>query len=308
MFEGVFFEFPKAVSILFIFAGCESLCRMRLPGIFFPHLQSFARAEIRPSRWQWVLKWVTLALLTMALMSPVTQKMYEVKAPPGYQIALVIDASQSMRSDGFDSRDSKRSRFDVVKESVKRFIEERRNDEIGLIVFGQYAFIASPLSTESALLQQIVDRLDIAMAGKFTALYEAIAQSTDLLRRRENATRIAIVLTDGRNTPGGFVTPEIAMSLAIREQIKVYTIGIGTRDDYNADVLQNIATSTGATMFEAINASELDEVYSHIDRLEKSPLKPPPIPYKQYYYIYPLFFGFITLLLYVYLRNRRSDV
>lgn len=306
MFDGVYFEFPKLAFLLFVFLGCETLCKMRLPGIYFPHIRRFAEQSIKPNVLLWLLKWFSIIMLIAALMSPVREETFEVAEHPGYEIALVIDASQSMRSGSFDPADKTRSRFDAVKAIVNRFIDERRSDAVGLVVFGKYAFVASPLTTELKLLEGVVDQLYIGMAGKFTALYEATAQGVNLLRGGQSRNKIAIILTDGQNTPGGKVPPEVAVALAKKEGVKLYTIGIGKPDGYNRVALERIARATGGQSFGAVDARELEAVYDAIDRLEKSQLRPPPIHYKHYYYIYPLFLGFLTLLLYVYLRNRRS--
>lgn len=307
MFEDLFFEFPKVASILFIFAGCESLCRMRAPGLYFPHLALAAAQTHRTTLLLWLLKWIALVLLTLALMSPVKEERYTITPPPGYHITLIVDASQSMNSNAFDTTDVNRSRFDVVKSVIDNFIEARRGDAIGLVVFGKDAYVAAPLTLQTTLLRDIVEHLYIAMAGQFTALYEATAQGVDLLRRSGEGSRIAILLTDGHNTPGGVVPPEVAMALAVREKVRLYTIGIGDPGGYDADVLQQMADLTGGEHFGARDTAALVDVYAAINRLEKHPLPPPPVIVKRYYYVYPLFLGFLVLLMYVHLRNRRSD-
>lgn len=307
MFDGVYFEFPKIIFVFFFFVACEAMCKLRLPGIYFPHIAGFAAANIKPSLLHWFLKWLAITLLITALMSPVRDAALELDESPGYEIALVIDASQSMQSGGFDSEEKTRSRFDAVQEIINRFIDERRSDAIGLVVFGKYAFVASPLTTDLPILEGIVDQLYIGMAGKFTALYEAVAQGVNLLRGGTGKNRIAIILTDGHNTPGGRVPADVAVALAKKEGVKLYTIGIGKPDDYNGAVLEQIARATGGKSFGAEESRELSAVYEAIDALEKSPLRPPPITFKKYYYVYPLFAGFMALLLYVYLRNRRRS-
>jgi Ca-activated chloride channel family protein len=143
------------------------------------------------------------------------------------------------------------------------------------------------------------------MAGRFTALYEALAQGVNLLKSSESKTKIAILLTDGFSTQGVDKIPlEVALSLAKKEGVKVYPIGIGR--DYNGQVLENIAVSTGGVAFGASSANELKEVYAKINELEKSEIKSESFTYIKYYFAYPLFVSLISLMLYVYLRNKRG--
>ena len=97
------------------------------------------------------------------------------------------------------------------------------------------------------------------------------------------------------------------MEMAKKEGIKVYPIGIGMPNEYNQQVLVKIADGTGGVAFGAASATELEEVYKKIDELEKSEIKTESFTYLKYYYFYPLFIGFISLILYTYLRNKRGS-
>jgi Ca-activated chloride channel family protein len=240
-------------------------------------------------------------------MSPVKDEPYEIEPKSGYELALILDASESMQARGFDSANPSLNRFDVVKSIVDDFISKRVNDNIGLVVFGAYSFIASPLTYDENILRQILSQLQIGMAGKYTALYESLAQGVNLLKTSEAKSKIAILLTDGYSTAGYDKIPiDIAIDLAKKENVKVYPIGIGHSREYNQKVLLKIAKETGGVAFGASNANELKEIYEKIDELEKSEIKTETFTYKNYYYFYPLFLGFISLVLYVYFRNRRG--
>jgi len=199
------------------------------------------------------------------------------------------------------------NRFDVVKSIVNDFISQRTNDNIGLVVFGAYSFIASPLTYDDNILKRIVSQLSIGMAGRYTALYESLAQGVNLLKMTESNSKVVILLTDGYSTQGQDSVPiDVALDLAKKENIKVYPIGIGHPNEYNRAVLVKIAEDTGGVAFGASSAAELKEVYKKIDSLEKSEIKNETFTYLQYYYFYPLFIGFISLMLYVYFRNKRG--
>ncbi|HHH72793.1 MAG TPA: VWA domain-containing protein, partial [Sulfuricurvum sp.] len=101
MFDGVYFEFPKIASFVFIFLACDALCKLRERGLYFPHLGRFGSVALKPSRWLWFLKWAAIVFLIAALMSPVKEKVYAPQSAPGHAVALVVDASESMRNGGF---------------------------------------------------------------------------------------------------------------------------------------------------------------------------------------------------------------
>ena len=245
-------------------------------------------------------------MLIVAMMSPVKDEELSIKPTQGYDIALVLDASQSMSAKGFDLEEPEKNRFDVVKSIVDAFVKERISDNIGIVVFGKYSFIAAPLTYDQVIISRIVDQLYIGMAGKFTALYESLAQSVNLMKASTAKTKIAIVLTDGHNTPGGKVPLEAALEMAKKAKIKIYTVGIGAEREYNGALLKYIAQETGGADFHARKALELQEVYAKIDALEKSEITENSYTYKQYYFLYPLFIAMLSLLGYVYLRNKRG--
>ncbi|WP_230973249.1 vWA domain-containing protein [Sulfurimonas hydrogeniphila] len=282
---------------------------MKLPSIYFPHASQFMKSNVSASKLLFFLKWLTIVMMILALMSPVKDEPYELKPKHGHEIALILDASGSMKERGFDPLNPAASRFDVVKSIVRDFINKRENDNMGLVVFGSYSFIASPLTYDKHILSRIVAQLEVGMAGKYTALYEALAQGVNLLKMSKAKSKVAILLTDGYSTAGVDKIPlDVALDIAKKEGVKVYPIGIGAPDEYNRAVLMKIAKETGGVAFGAANASQLKEVYEKIDALEKSEIKNETFSYKNYYYFYPLFIALLSLLLYVYLRNKRGSV
>ena len=304
MFDGIYFEFPKLVFVIFFFIACANLCKMKLPSLYFPHTASFMKNTASKSKLLFFLKWTAISMMIVALMSPVKDEPYELEPKDGYEMTLVLDASQSMQARGFDITSPASTRFDVVKEIVSDFIDKRKNDNIGLVVFGAYSFIASPLTYDENILKGIVKELYIGMAGKYTALYESLAQGVNLLKMSDSKSKVIILLTDGFNTPDNRFPLDVALDMVKKEKIKVYPIGIGGQNEYNKQVLIKIAKESGGVAFGAANANELQDVYKRIDELEKSEIKNETFSYLEYYYIYPLFIGFLSLMFYVYLRNK----
>ncbi|MHC3995367.1 vWA domain-containing protein [Thiomicrolovo sp. ZZH C-3] len=305
MFEGIFFEFPKVISLLFIFLACEALCRLRHQGFYFPHLAAFAAVTLKPSFWLWLLKWASVILLLVALMSPVKERVYQPVSAPGYAISLVVDSSASMRNGDFDPDDRTRSRFEAVQEILQAFVAQRSSDSVDLVVFGTHTFTAAPPTTDMGMLSQIIGQLYVGIAGKYTALYEAMARGIVSLHDVKSAEKIVVVLTDGRNTPGAPVGSDVVGGLAAKEGVRLYAVVIGEEPSPQESVLHTLTEESGGAYFTARNSASLADVYAQIDALEKSPQRPPVVIVKAYYYIYPLFMGFMTLLLYIYLRNRR---
>ena len=306
MFDGLYFEYPSVAFFILFFILCANVCKMKLPSIYFPHTAQFMQTSVSASRLLLFLKWLSIMMLIVALMSPVKDEPYELEPKHGYEIALILDASQSMQAKGFDRSSMNSTRFDVVKKIVGDFISKRDNDNIGLVVFGAYSFIASPLTYDENILTGIVSNLYIGMAGKYTALYESLAQGVNLLKMSKSKTKIAILLTDGFNTPDNRFPYDVAIDMALKENIKVYPIGIGRPNEYNRQLLLDIADKTGGVAFGAASANELSDVYKKINELEKSEIKNETFSYLKYYYMFPLFISFFSLMLYVYFRNKRG--
>lgn len=307
MFDGIYFEFPQIFFVIFIFIACAFLCKMRLPSIYFPHVAQFLKGTVASSKTLFFLKWLGIFMMIVALMSPIKDEPYELEPKDGYEIALILDASESMKAQGFDIHNQQLSRFDVVKEIVSDFISQRKNDNMGLVVFGAYSFIASPLTYDVNILNKILSQLEIGMAGKYTALNTSLAQGVNLLKMSKSKTKIAILLTDGYSTPQIDSIPlDVALDMVKKEGIKVYPIGIGMPHEYNREALLQIANESGGVAFGASSAAELQEVYKKIDELEKSKIKRESYTNTNYYYQFPLFVALISLMLYVYLRNKRG--
>ena len=260
MFDGLYFEYPSVALFILFFILCANVCKMRLPSIYFPHTAQFMEASVSTSKLLVFLKWLAIIMLIVSLMSPVKDEPFELEPKEGYEIALILDASQSMQAKGFDETNRNLTRFDVVKGIVSDFIASRKNDNIGIVVFGSYSFIASPLTYDANILRGIVSNLYIGMAGKFTALYESLAQGVNLLKMSKSKTKIAILLTDGYNTPDSRFPFDAAIELAKKEGVKVYPIGIGGPNEYNRKILLKIAKETGGVAFGAASANELGAV------------------------------------------------
>lgn len=308
MFNGIYFEFPYLAFIILIFILCAKFCKMKLPSIYFPHTGSFLKTSVSSSKMLFLFKWLSIVMMIITIMSPIKDETYELEPKEGYEIALILDASQSMRAHGFDRNNPSLTRFDVVKDIVSDFISFRKSDNIGLVAFGEFSFIASPLTYDENILNKIVSQLYIGMAGKYTALNTSLAQGVNLLKMSNSKSKVAILLTDGYSTPEIDKIPlDIAIDMAKKEGVKVYPIGIGHPNEYNQNVLLKIAKDTNGVAFGASSSTQLKEVYKKIDELEKSEVKSESYTNVNYYFMFPLFISLISLMLYVFFRNKRGS-
>ena len=190
------FEYPYLLGVLLFIRLCSVWCKERSRAIFFPHVKTLMVKSAVSSLLVW-LKWMGITAAVIALASPVITKSYSNSKKEGRDIVLIIDSCDSMRQRGFDPADLWRNKFDVVKEVVGDFIEKRENDRIGMVTFADIAFIASPLTFEKKFLTDITKCKQMGVAGKRTAINDAIVQSYNLLSKSKAKSKIAILLTDG---------------------------------------------------------------------------------------------------------------
>ena len=306
------FEYPLVFLLIPLFLFCAYFCKVRAEAILFPHLDIFVQSKASSAWLIKILKWTAIIAALVALASPVIEDKMEVENREGYSIALVLDASGSMKY-GFGDRDfasplgtTSESKFDISISLAQTFVKKRKDDQIGLVVFGNFAYVAAPLTYDEKVLEEIMHGLYIGVAGaNYTVINDALFQSAKLFSHSKAKTKIAILLTDGQ-TRGDNIPFKVAMQLVKKYGVKVYTIGIGDNKDFDGKHLKSIATETGGEFFAANSKKDLKAVYAYIDALEKSKIESEKYVKKSYFFEYPLFSAFMALLLYVYLLNKRG--
>jgi Ca-activated chloride channel family protein len=303
--NGFNFEYPYLWALIVIFIVCAKFCKERSRAIFFPHVNVLMKKNAQSFSWLDALKWVGILSSVIALSSPVITKSFSNTKKEGRDIVLIMDSSDSMRQRGFDPQDLWRNKFDVVKEVVGDFIEKRESDRIGMVTFADIAFIASPLTFEKKFLTDITRMQKMGVAGKRTAINDAIVQAYNLLSKSKAKSKIAILLTDGVDNMSKIPFEDVK-NLIVKRDIKLYTIGIGDARDYNGAYLKALADAGHGEAYGARDASTLEKIYEEIDKLEATKIDDKKIVQHTYLYTYPLFLAIMSLLLFVYFKNAKG--
>ena len=201
----------------------------------------------------------------------------------GRDLLLAVDVSGSMKIKDMELEGRAANRLEVIKQVAGDFIQRRRGDRIGLILFGTRAYLQAPLSLDRQTVKQLLDEAMIGIAGKKTAIGDAIGLAVKRLRERPGQKKVLILLTDGANT-AGTITPLKAAELAAKLDVVIYTIGIGAErmvvdtffgrrlvnpsSDLDETTLKKIAELTHGHYFRAREREDLEKIYAIIDKYE----------------------------------------
>ncbi len=299
------FEYPWLLGLIIVFIVCAVFCKIKAKSIYFPHLSSLMLGSKHRSFLLPLLKWLGISFALVALASPVLTKEYSNSKKHGRDIVLIVDTSESMKQQGFDATNRAKNKFDVVKEVAADFVSKRENDRIGLITFADIAFVASPLTFETEFLEKIIGMQRLGIAGRRTAINDALVQSYSMLEKSKAKSKIVILLTDGIDNMSQITTDEVK-SLVSKSNVKLYTIGVGTERDFDGAYLKSLAEAGKGKAFGARNSAMLSKIYDEIDRLEVSKIDDKKVVQHTYLFTYPLVFSILLLLFFIYFRSMRS--
>ncbi|MDA0738118.1 MAG: VWA domain-containing protein [Nitrospirae bacterium] len=201
----------------------------------------------------------------------------------GRDVMLAVDLSGSMEIPDFALNGEKANRLQVVKEVAGEFIQRRKGDRLGLILFGSRAYLQTPLTFDRQTVQQMLKESEIGLAGKETAIGDAIGLAVKRFQHQAQDHRLVILLTDGTSTAGE-VDPVQAAKLAAKEGIRIHAIGVGSdymemdtmfgtrvinpASDLDEKTLTAVAELTGGVYFRARDTKGLETVYRQLDQLE----------------------------------------
>ncbi len=290
----------------------------RPPQLLHPGIQRLESAyaaatpALPPSLWlQRLLLWLIWAALVATMMRPQWLEKYSEVMSTGHDLMLAVDASRSMEALDFTVDGRRVNRMAVVKGVVGRFIEQRHGDRIGLILFGDGAYVQAPLTLDGGVVRTLLDNSVPRMAGDATAIGDAIGLAVKKLRERPPGSRILILLTDGENTAGS-LPPEEAAQLARHYGVRVYTIGVGSKGEVpfpeggrivmtdmqiDEDLLRKVAAITGGAYFRATDTQALEGIYRRIDEMEQTEAESQSVMIPTPLYRWPLGVAMLGLLL-----------
>jgi len=251
-----------------------------------PFFESVARAVgqpaqrpgVRRDRWQTALNVLVWMLLLVALARPERVDPPLEHRQPMRDLLLALDISQSMETTDFvDPAGRREDRLTGVKAVVSDFIARRKDDRVGLIVFGSAAYPQAPLTQDHAVLNLLLSQVSTRMAGPNTAIGDAIGVAIKQFENAAERDKVLILLTDGNDT-GSAVPPDRAAAMAAVRHIVIHTIGIGDplaqgEEKVDFDALRRISGKTGGRFFSAQDQTSLRQVYATLDEITPHEVK-----------------------------------
>lgn len=245
-----------------------------------------------------VFRMLALSMLIIVMARPQSSRAWETQTTEGIDIILALDISGSMLA-----RDFKPDRLEVAKETAQRFISSRPNDRIGLVIYSGESFTQCPLTTDHAVLINLISEIKSGIITDGTAIGAGLGTAVSRLRDSEAQSKVIILLTDGVNNAGS-VDPITAAEIAKTFGVRTYTIGIGSmgeapypvqtpfgvqyqnmKTEIDEDLLRQIADLTDGQYFRATNKKALSEIYEQIDKLEKTKIEVKEYSKKQEEYL-----------------------
>ena len=280
------------------------------------HLQGPATGLLRTLLAHGLL-WLAWCLLCVALARPVVYGPAQPPASQARQMMLALDLSGSMTEADMRLGGRPAERIVVARAVLDDFLSRRAGDRIGVVVFGQQAYVMTPVTADlDSVRAQLADAV-VGLAGQETAIGDAVTLAVKRLRDQQQGQRVLIVLTDGVNTAGA-VDPRKAAELAAHDKVRVYTIAFGgdggrglfglrtgSGSNLDEDMLRHLAQTTGGQFFRARNSDELAGIYARIEALE--PVDVTAKPQRERIERYPPWVagGLLILLLAMWLRRRQ---
>ena len=297
----------------------------RTPGaaLRVPDLRDFKRVSIEAVQASRQVLWhgLWLGLLWLLLLAALAQPKWvgePVSLPvSGRDLMLAVDLSGSMQTEDFVINSVPVDRLTATKYVASDFIERRKGDRIGLILFGRNAYLQAPLTFDRKTVETLLMEAQIGMAGKETAIGDAIGLAIKRLKDKKEGSRVLVLITDGANTAGE-ISPLKAAELAARHGLKIYTIGIGADEmlresffglqrvnpsaELDEKTLKAIAKITGGRYFRARDTEELEKIYRILDELEPVKVEEKTFRPVKSLYFWPLGAAWWLALLYALLR------
>lgn len=297
-----------AMILFYVFKQHNVSASLRMPGLqAFDHAGKSFRNYLRHILF--VFRIIALAFLIIVVARPQSTNSYQDFSTEGIDIILALDISGSMLA-----RDFEPDRLEASKNVATEFISGRPYDRIGLVVFSGESFTQCPLTTDHAVLINLLREIQSGMIEDGTAIGMGLATAVNRIKDSEAKSKVVILLTDGVNNKGE-IAPATAAEIAKTFGIRVYTIGVGSHGmapypvqtpfgirfrnvpvEIDEEILQEIASSTNGKYFRATNNDKLVQVYGEIDKLEKSKIDVRQFTKREEKYLTPALLAFFIIL------------
>lgn len=241
----------------------------------------------------------------------------------GREMMVAVDLSGSMQVEDMSLNGRTVNRLDMLKILLGDFIERRVGDRLGLILFGDDAYMQTPMTFDRKTVQQMLDETVLGLVGKQTAIGDAIALAVKRFDEKKESNRVLLLLTDGQNTAGK-ITPEQALELAVAKKVTIYSVGIGAdvmiqrslfgkrrvnpSSELDEKSLTEIAEKTGGKYFRAKSSEDMSEIYNLLDQLEPVEQEQQQMRPLTALYYYPLAIALIASFLYILWLNAPSHL
>ncbi|MBU4486415.1 MAG: VWA domain-containing protein [Candidatus Delongbacteria bacterium] len=316
------FNDPQYLYLMFIplIALIYHFAKKRRSYIRFSDSKTFEGVKktlrIRFLEFPFILKIIAAVLVILALARPQSTSESSETITEGIDIVIATDISTSMLAQDFTP-----NRFEASLEVARDFINGRKNDRIGMVLFAGEAYTQCPLTTDYNILEDLTGNIKMGVIEDGTAIGSGIITAVNRLKNSKAKSKVIILLTDGENNRGE-VSPETAADVATAMEIRIYTIGIGkNRAPYpfrgpfgqtivrevefkvDEEMLSNVAKVTGGKFYRATDKDKLKFIYEEIDKLEKTKIDIKS--YKRFHEKYFLFLlpGLLIFLLALLLEN-----
>jgi len=324
MLQHIHFADPEYLYLLLVlpvsaiwywYRGSRSFAEMSMPSSdAFAGGKPSLKLRLRPLLI--ALRMLGIALIILAVARPQSNISRQDISVEGIDIVLATDISGSMLAEDF-----KPNRLEASKDVATEFISGRPNDRIGLVVFSGESFTQCPLTTDHAVLINLYNDIKSGMIDDGTALGDGLATAVSRLKESKTASKVIILLTDGVNNMGS-LDPLSAAEIAQLYGIRIYTIGVGTiglapypfetpfgiqyqniEVKIDEPLLRKISEMTNGKYFRATNKRNLANIYSEIDKLEKSKIDVTEFKRKKEEFFPLIILALILLCAEIILRN-----
>ncbi len=310
-----FLAVVPAMIAFYIFKQQKTTASLRMPGLKpFEGTPTTFRHYLRHLLFAFRVVCITLLIIVIARPQAVSK--FQNVSTEGIDIVLTLDISGSMLA-----RDFRPDRLEASKNVATEFISGRPYDRIGLVVFSGESFTQCPLTTDHAVLINLLREIQSGMIEDGTAIGNGLATAVNRIKDSQAKSKVIILLTDGVNNRGE-IAPVTAAGIAKTFGIRVYTIGVGTQGmapypvntpfglqyqdmpvEIDEAILKEISQTTGGKYFRATDNTTLSQIYHEIDKLEKSKIDVKQFSRKEEKYLIPALIAFCLLVFEILVRN-----